>query len=172
MRILVLALVVIACGRNSAPTGDRAGSSVPTSLEALADQACACKDAACRDTVHDRVKARPAPQPGGDPSRMSQQEILAAIAHDVADHAAEMRLYQCLEPEHGAAAVTARVAAFAERACACARSDAGCLETVRADFDRYLEIVWLLQDDYTPADKQGLQDQMRKFEICRQVGPS
>jgi hypothetical protein len=182
MRMLVVALVVLGCRGSSAPTGDPSGSSTPSgstvsadvaALAALADQACACKDAPCRDQVHDRWKATPqAPHAAGDPSRMSQQEIAAELGHDVAYHAAKMRLYSCLEPEHSAPVMTARIKAFAERACACTRTDTACLDKVKTDFDRYLEIAWLLQDEFTPADKQALGEQMRSFEICRQVGPT
>ena len=168
--MLVVALGVVGCGGNAAPP-----PTVPAdvaAIAALADQACACKDAPCRDRVHDRWKATPPrPHASGDPPRMSQREITAEVSHDMAYHDAEMRLYGCLEPDHGAAAVTARVAAFADRACACDRADAPCLDKVKVDFDRYLEIAWLLQDDYTDADRDALQAQMRRFEICRQLGP-
>jgi len=182
MRMLVVALVVLGCRASSAPTGGSSGSSTPpgptvstdvAAIAALADQACACKDAPCRDQVHDRWKATPpAPHAAGDPSRMSQQAIAAEISHDAAYHAAAMRLYGCLEPEHSAPVVTARVKALAERACACPRTDTACLDKVKTDFDRYLEVAWLLQEDFTPADKQALGEQMRSFEICRQVGPT
>jgi len=178
MRMLVVALVVFGCRGSSPVGGNPLGSNTPpgatasVDLAALADEACACTDAPCRDQVHDRWNATPAPRAAGDPVRMSPQEIAAEVAHDAAYDATRKRIYNCLEPEHSAPGVTARVKAFAERACACARSDVPCLDTVKAAFDRYLEIVWMLQDDYTPADKQTLENQMRKFEICRQVGPT
>jgi len=171
--MLAVAFVVLGCGGSSAPTPAGTDSPDVTAIAALADQACACKDAPCRDRLHDRWKATPRPpRSSGDPSRMSQQEIAAEVGHDVAYHAAEMRLYNCLEPEHGASVVTARIKGFTERACACARTESACLDKVKADFDRYLEVAWLLQDDYTPADKQALSEQMRSFELCRQVGPT
>lgn len=103
---------------------------------------------------------------------MTPQEIAAEVEHDTAYHAAEMRLYRCLEPDHTAPTVTARVKAFAARSCACARGDAACLDKVKLDFDRYLEVAWLLQEDYSAADKQALQAAMRAFELCRNVGPT
>jgi hypothetical protein len=182
MRMLAVAVVVLGCRGSSPGSGGPSGSGAPpastvssdvAAVAAFADQACACKDAPCRDQVHDRWKAAPpAPRAAGDPARMSQQDIAAEIDHDMAYHTAQLRLYRCLEPEHSASAVTARAQAFAERACACARADAPCLDKVKVDFDRYLEVAWLLQDGYSSADKQALQDQMRKFEICRQVGPT
>lgn len=36
----------------------------------------------------------------------------------------------------------------------------------------YMEVAWLLQGDYTAADKEAVGEQMRSFEICRQVGPT
>jgi hypothetical protein len=173
--MLAITVLVLGCRGNSTPTGGTSGSSTSpgattspdvAAIAALADQACACKDAPCRDDVHERWNAAsPTPNAAGE------QAVAAGIEHDAAYHAAQMRLYKCLEPDHSAAAVTARVSAFAERACACARTDTACLDQVKVDFDRYLEVAWLLQDGYTPADKQALTEQMNRFERCRQVGP-
>jgi hypothetical protein len=169
---LAVALVALGCHGSSTPAGAAQTGDV-AELVKLADDACACKDARCRDQIHDRWKARPRnPHDPNPPSTQSQAELTAGIEHDVAVHDAEMRLYGCLEPEHDAATVTARIRAFADRACACDRADTACLDTLHRDFDRYLEVAWLLQDGYTDADRQGLQAEMRRFEICRQVGPT
>ncbi|HEY1814237.1 MAG TPA: hypothetical protein VGG74_17920 [Kofleriaceae bacterium] len=168
----MLAIVVVLGCHSGAPVAGGAGSDV-AAVAALADEACACKDAPCRERLHDRWKAtHVAPGTTRDPAGVTQDEVAAEVDHDLAYHAAEMRLYGCLEPDHSAPTVIARVDAFAQRACACVRSDAACLDQVKAELDRYLEVAWLLQDGFTPADKQALTDQMRKFEVCRQVGPT
>lgn len=168
----MLAIIVVLGCHSAPPTSGGAGSDV-AAISALADEACACKDAPCREQLHDRWKTtHAAPGTTRDPAGMTQDEIAAEIDHAAASHAAETRLYGCLEPDHSAPAMIARVDALTERACACDRADAACLDQAKADFDRYLEIAWLLQDGFTPADKQALTDHMRKFEICRQVGPT
>lgn len=173
----MVALFVLGCRDNASPTSGPSGSStkgatVSAQVAALADQACQCKDAPCRDQVYSRWKAIRPLRDAGDRSRMSPQEIADELANVVAEAAAAKRLYKCLEPDHSAAVMTARVEALSDRACTCARDNAACLDKVKADFHRYLDIAWLLQDDFTRADKDAVSRQMRSFEVCWQAGPT
>jgi len=156
----------------SSAGGGPAVSTDVAALVALADQACACADPPCRDRIRERWRATPtAPARGADPARMDLKEVADEVGHDAAYHAAYTRLLGCLQPDHSAAVVIARVKAFSDRACACARADTACLDTAKAELDRFLEVAWPQQAGYTRADKTALAAQLREFERCHEVGP-
>ena len=151
----VIVVVLVGCHHKAEPPAQ------DDALAHLADEACACRGATCRDAVRARWQAATGVEPARkDPPKMTQDEIaVASRLHD-----ARVKYLGCIEPDHGPVRTIARMTEYADRACAC--RDPACAAAVKHDEDRYLQDAWPQQDGFTDADKQQLTAQLRRFTVC------
>lgn len=166
--LAALVLAALGCGNPSSNESKppRKDTGPLAELHALVDEACACKDVACRRAVKARwsaaVDGRSEPP---DPTTMSQQEIQAELVDTAAFVDLRTRMFTCIERDRSPAAMTRRLAAYADRACACPQGDSGCIAAARAEQTEYLENTWT-GSRFDPAEQEAVSAEMRRFQDC------
>lgn len=160
-------LLAAACGsRDDGRAGTSAGSAgTKNALFAAVDAACACRDDACRDRARTQWDAAVAQRPAfEDPTTMSGAAVAAELADSVVYDELRKKFHGCVARYRDAAAVTTRIGALADAACAC--PDAACLEPLRAEQDAAMRDLVGLGVRLSPDEQQAQTIVLRRFRTC------